>query len=145
MTGECGTLALARLSAFEIRRTGRFQSDVGVTGASGRTLSRRQVDRGRLPKEAPALDCFVEPGGLLCGPDCQLRVEDPYALGVLAQGSGRPAGPRVQLHQLPLGRLVQWIECNPLPGVGNARRCFAFPKSVVAACQSFQRRSQFLA
>jgi hypothetical protein len=62
------------------------------------------------------------------------------AFGVLAQGGGALARSGVQPHQVTVGRLMQWVERQPAPGVGNGR--LVCPLVAVAAHQSLEGRGQ---
>ena len=78
----------------------------------GRTWRHRHV-----PRRAAA-DLLIEGRGLLGGCQVQFLAQDANALLVLAQGGGPLAGLCVQLHELPVSRLVQGVQGQPTPGIG---------------------------
>jgi hypothetical protein len=87
-------------------------------------------------------DLFVQGRGFFGGWETQFCLEDPHTLLVLAQSGGTLTGLGVQLHQMPVDWLVQRVERQPAPGVGDGR--LVFPLGAVSAHQSLQRARQFI-
>ncbi len=76
-------------------------------------------------------------GGFRRWSDTQLLVKDAHAFFVLAHSGRRLASARVELHQVTMGRLVQGIQRQPAPGIGQGRGMIALLAGAVR--QPFQR------
>lgn len=94
-------------------------------------------------RQAVVFDSLIEipGGGLRC--DAKLSLEQALTVGILAQGGRTLLGPGIQPHQLPVGRLVERVECQPAPRVGYGRLELALPG--VPLRQPFQGAGQVTA
>ena len=92
---------------------------------------------------APLRNCLIQPRRLFQWLDAQFFFQHARQFLVLPQRDDALICLRVQLHQMPMRRLMQWIEREPAPRVHD--RVIEFALRGVMADEFFERTGQVAA